>query len=81
MQLQLGAQVMTSTVVIGAIENNNASKDANESLSITSEEASWFGKYININTLIELLNKTTRLIPTGYFLLNKNTIVWSVYKK
>lgn len=45
LQIELGAQAMISTVVIGALENN-ASKDANEFLSITSEEASWFGEYI-----------------------------------
>eukprot|EP00102_Acyrthosiphon_pisum_P027929 XP_016665139.1 PREDICTED: facilitated trehalose transporter Tret1 isoform X1 [Acyrthosiphon pisum] len=49
LQLQLGAQVMISTVVIGAIENR-ASKDANESLSITSEEASWFASLLYLFT-------------------------------
>jgi len=43
MQIELGTQVMISTIVIGALENN-ASKDENELLTITSEEASWFGE-------------------------------------
>jgi len=38
-------QVITSTIVIGALENN-ASRDENEFLTITSEEASWFGMHI-----------------------------------
>ncbi|XP_060881201.1 facilitated trehalose transporter Tret1-like [Metopolophium dirhodum] len=49
LQLQLGTQVMISTVVIGALENN-ASNDANESLSITSEEASWFASLLYLFT-------------------------------
>ncbi|CAI6369511.1 unnamed protein product [Macrosiphum euphorbiae] len=42
LQIDLGIQVITSTIVIGALENN-AFKDKNEFLTITSEEASWFG--------------------------------------
>ncbi|KAL5234542.1 hypothetical protein ACI65C_001952 [Semiaphis heraclei] len=49
LQIELGAQAMISTVVIGALENN-ASKDANEFLSITSEEASWFASLIYLFT-------------------------------
>jgi len=45
LQIELGAQAMISTVVIGALENN-ASKNVNEFLSMTSEEASWVGEYI-----------------------------------
>jgi len=55
MQIELGAQVMVSTVVIGALQNNT-SKDTNEFLSMTNEEASWFGEYIKNNTLLN--NKT-----------------------
>lgn len=50
LQIELGAVVMVSTIVIGALENN-ATKDVNEFLTMTSEEASWFGEYsMKINT-------------------------------
>jgi len=50
LQIELGAVVMVSTIVIGALENN-ASKDVNEFLTMTNEEASWFGEYnMKINT-------------------------------
>jgi hypothetical protein len=39
-------QVITSTIVIDALENN-ASRNENEFLTITSKEAFWFGKHIN----------------------------------
>ncbi|XP_029345152.1 facilitated trehalose transporter Tret1 isoform X2 [Acyrthosiphon pisum] len=42
LHIDLGIQVITSTIVIGTVENN-AFKDKNEFLTITSEEASWFG--------------------------------------
>lgn len=44
LQIELGAIVMVPTIVIGALENN-ASKDVNEFLTMTSKEASWFGEY------------------------------------
>ncbi|XP_001951195.1 facilitated trehalose transporter Tret1 [Acyrthosiphon pisum] len=42
LQIDLGIQVITSTIVIGVLENNTLN-DKNEFLTITSEEASWFG--------------------------------------
>lgn len=51
LQIELGIQVITSTIVIGALENN-ASRDKNEFLTITREEASWFGKHIK--TLLKI---------------------------
>jgi len=51
LQIELGVTVMISTIVIGALENN-ASKDQNEFLTMTSEEASWFGEYMKINALL-----------------------------
>ncbi|XP_022182980.1 facilitated trehalose transporter Tret1-like [Myzus persicae] len=49
LQIELGAQLMVSTVVIGALQND-ASKDSNEVLSITDEEASWFGSLLYLFT-------------------------------
>ncbi|XP_015374843.1 PREDICTED: facilitated trehalose transporter Tret1-like isoform X2 [Diuraphis noxia] len=49
LQIELGAQVMISTIVIGALENN-ASKDSNEFLRMTSEEASWFASLLYLFT-------------------------------
>ncbi|XP_022182945.1 facilitated trehalose transporter Tret1-like [Myzus persicae] len=49
LQIELGIQVITSTIVIGALENN-ASIDKNEFLTITSEEASWFGSLSHLFT-------------------------------
>lgn len=51
LQIELGIHVITSTIVIGALENN-ASREKNEFLTITREEASWFGKYIK--TLVKI---------------------------
>ncbi|XP_022182940.1 facilitated trehalose transporter Tret1-like [Myzus persicae] len=50
LQIELGAQVMISTIVIGALENNTATKDPKEFLSITSEEASWFASLLYLFT-------------------------------
>jgi hypothetical protein len=49
LQIELGVIVMISTIVIGALENN---KNQNEFLTMTSEEASWFGEYMKINALL-----------------------------
>ncbi|XP_022182948.1 facilitated trehalose transporter Tret1-like [Myzus persicae] len=42
LQTELGIQVITSTIVIGALANNTSINE-NEFSTITSEEASWFG--------------------------------------
>ncbi|KAE9527591.1 hypothetical protein AGLY_012871 [Aphis glycines] len=49
LQIELGAIVMVPTIVIGALENN-ASKDINEFLTMTSEEASWFASLLYLFT-------------------------------
>lgn len=57
-QIVIGAQIMTSTLVIGALDSSTPAKDPNENMSITSEEASWYGKYFKniyykqINTVL-----------------------------
>lgn len=59
LQIELGVQVITSTIVIGALENN-ASRNKNEFLTITREEASWFGKHIK--TLLKINAKNVILV-------------------
>ncbi|KAF0768127.1 facilitated trehalose transporter Tret1-like [Aphis craccivora] len=49
LQIELGIHVITSTIVIGALENN-ASREKNEFLTITREEASWFGSLSHLFT-------------------------------
>lgn len=41
-QIGLGIEMISSTVIIGALAGN--SRDKNETLTLTSEEQSWFGK-------------------------------------
>ncbi|XP_060841084.1 facilitated trehalose transporter Tret1-like isoform X2 [Rhopalosiphum padi] len=65
LQIELGMQVITSTIVIGALENN-ASRDENEFLTITSEEASWFGSLSNLLTPLGNVLSTLLLDLLGH---------------
>lgn len=46
-QIGVGVEIICSTIIIGALSNN---KNKNEhSLTLTSEQESWFGKYKHFN--------------------------------
>ncbi|XP_050054280.1 proton myo-inositol cotransporter-like isoform X1 [Aphis gossypii] len=65
LQIELGAIVMVPTIVIGALENN-ASKDVNEFLTMTSEEASWFASLLYLFTPLGNLLSTLLLDRLGH---------------
>ncbi|XP_060841085.1 facilitated trehalose transporter Tret1-like [Rhopalosiphum padi] len=65
LQIELGVTVMISTIVIGALENN-ASKDQNEFLTMTSEEASWFASLLYLFTPLGNLLSSLLLDRLGH---------------
>lgn len=45
-QVGVGTELMCSTVIIGALPEKTAATTLNDELTMTSDEASWFGQYI-----------------------------------
>jgi hypothetical protein len=45
-QVGVGTQLMCSTIIIGALPEKTAVTILNDELTMTNNEASWFGQYI-----------------------------------
>lgn len=56
LEIGIGAQAMIPTIVIGPLQGNGTSTDETEFLTITSEEATWFGKYLPVDRLHIIVN-------------------------